>query len=68
MIFETKEIKIKVYEIKHPAFKADVEILVMAESMQEAIDKFNKQYEYDYDVTKYDIESVKLKYDLEVIS
>ena len=68
MVFETKEIKVRIYEIKHPAFRDDVEILVMAESMQEAIDKFKKQYEYDYDVDKNGIESIKLKYDLEVIS
>lgn len=68
MIYETEEKIIKIYEIKHPGFRKDVEIFVMAESMQEAIEKFNKQYEYDYNIDKDKIESVTLKYNLEVIA
>lgn len=67
MILETEEKKIKIYEIKHPAFREDVEMLVIADSMQEAIEKFNKHYENDYDVDKDGIIAVNLKYDFEVI-
>lgn len=58
---------IKIYEIKHPTFRKDVEILVQADSMDEAIKKFNERYEYDYDVDTDRIEGCYLKYDLEVI-
>lgn len=67
MFLNTEERKLKIYEIKHPAFRKDVEILVQAESMQEAIEKFDKHYEHDYDVDTNEIESVVLKFDLEVI-
>ena len=61
------ETTIKIYEIKHPAFRKDVEILVRANSMSEAIDKFKSHYQYDYDVDDDKIEGVILKYELEVI-
>lgn len=59
---------IKIYEIKHPAFRKDVEILVQADSMEEAIKKFSTRYEYDYDVDIDRIEGCYLKYDLEIIT
>lgn len=58
---------IKIYEIKHPAFRKDAEILVKADSMEEAIKKFNERYQYDYDVDINLIEGCYLKYDFEII-
>lgn len=58
---------IKIYEIKHPAFRKNVEILVKADSMEEAIKKFNERYQYDYDIDTSLIEGCYLKYDFEVI-
>lgn len=66
-MYSTEERKLKVYRINHPAFRDDVDILVQAESMQEAIEKFSKHYEDDYDVEPSKIEGVKLEYDLSVI-
>lgn len=61
------EERIKIYEVKHPAFRKDTEILVKADDMEEAIEKFNERYQYDYDVDTSLIEGCYLKYDFEVI-
>lgn len=54
---EVEEKKVIVFAIKSTAF--DEEVLVMAEDVTEAIEKFNKYYDNDYNVRYHSkIESV----------
>lgn len=57
---------INIYRIKHYNLNEEGE-LVLADSVTDAIDKFNKYYSSDYDVTPDGITDVILEYKLEVI-
>ena len=56
---------IRIYTIKHPAFRG--EIYVVANDIDEALTKFKNNYEHDYDVIFRDVESISLKEDIEAI-
>lgn len=56
---------LKIYSIKHTAFNEPE--LVLADSLNDAIEKFNRYYMNDYNVMPDDIEDVHLIYNKEVI-
>ena len=56
---------LKLYEVKHSGLKEPS--LVVANSIEDAIRRFDKHWEYDIDIFPDGIESVNLVYDKEVI-
>lgn len=57
---------IYVYRVKHRGL-VDSGELVLADNVNDAIDKFNEYYKNDYDIHPDGITSVTLEYQLEVI-
>ena len=63
---EVEEKKVIVFAIKSTAF--DEEVLVMAEDVTEAIEKFNKYYDNDYNVRYHSkIESVTPRFNVDCL-
>ena len=56
---------LKIFGIKHEDLRD--EQLVVADSLDEAIDKFRQNYIDDYRISQNGIESVELRHKLEVI-
>ena len=61
----TQEKVLKIYEIKHPAFR--VPIKVVGDSLSEAVDNFKNYYDSDYDVDVNNIEGINLTFEDDVI-
>ena len=57
--------RINIFSVKHIGLKDCV--LVRADNIKSAIDKFNNYYEDDYDITTDGIESVELAFSEDII-